>query len=474
MSLKFEETREFLNSFLNEDEIDVANEEFIKTLRMKNILLIGSNYVTDAIYAQLVGNNRINLVLCDRRDPHHMFNINPDSRNIHQRHGAHIVYDDIFSLKKDNFKIVRSKGAKPEDTDVYGYSILCNNFVHDPLLFYENLKQLDSIDVIINTAFIMDRVYGENNIGEMINYNVLGTTNILNSVYKRISDPEYTGNRKPLVIHVSNSLVYGKQDKEKMPFKEDQTVPNPIGPVAGSLLAQETMVKSLCQAWDIPYLVLRVGTLAGYYTPLNSFSNQLMMAALDGNDVKINGDGHQSRDFVSTVDFSLLIPRIVRISNDQMSLEKIANQTYNIGSMEGNEIQIGRLAYSIIEGMGKFYYTARKIPKSNINITGRHKSPVDKNIDSVRIWMNTDKSKEVFSYYPIQYISYVFLKDTVKYICENYWSLDEREAKEIYKALALDMRLFITEEAEKQQENISPEVQDLQKHVEAEVDKALK
>lgn len=407
-----------------------------------NILVLGSNYITSAIVKSLLylspGENKITVI--DRRDPHYVLNqnliqgiqalssINPDLKKGFE-------YTKGFSITADN-----------------PLSFLFVNPLSDSIKIYQELSKLSDINIIIDTAMMNDEYYSESNIIDTCNLNTTYPASILSILSKLPTIPL-------LYINLSSSLVYGRQ--KVLPTKED-VIPNPSGIRAGSILARENIVSSLCRRYDIPFITLRIGDPIGYYTPYENVINQIVKHQLLKEPIIISGDGSQSRDFFDLNDLgtlvfkivsntlSLSLPSIPAHQKDESKKEekrlvgseyvdKIKNQVYNIGGYKTDSeapytmITLDRLVtvalgdIKIPESQGKIIIKNSRTK----NTPWRH----SESVDNIQIHMDIKKAMEVLEYDPEYNLLSTIKTEVIPYIASNFLGYDDEQMEQLKNRL---------------------------------------
>ncbi len=410
---------------------------------MTSILLFGSNYIAASILKQLLYTPEAKIIVVDRRDPH--FILNQDVLASIQNLSAAVP-----DLTK-NIDYKKSFGVHHNDS----LSFLFLNPVTDSTKLLEELNNIPNIDIIIDVSAMNDPLYSENNIMDSCTINTFYPTAIFSVLSKLSYQPR-------LYINVSSGLVYGVQPESNLPAKED-TIPNPTGMRAASILAKENIISGLARANDIPFIHLRIGTPIGYYTPLEGVANQFVKSQLLNQPLTVHGDGTQARDFFDIVNLSSLIFRIVadvtggnllstpssqnseeieketRLTGDEY-IESIKNQIYNIGGHKSNNeavfnlITLDRIIttalgkVSIPEVQGKIIIKNSK----KKTVAWRNNENIEKN---VRIQMNVDKAIKTLHYDPEYNILDTFKTQVIPYIAHNFLDYTDEEMDDLKKTL---------------------------------------
>ena len=121
--------------------------------------------------------------------------------------------------------------------------------------------------------------------------NILGTQRLLEAVRQAGS----AGNGKVgRIIYASSSSIYGEAEEARTP--EDAT-PRPISPYGVSKLAGEQLGYLYWKQFGLPVVSLRYFTVYGPRQRPDMAFNRFIDALLGGEEIRIYGDGEQTRDF---------------------------------------------------------------------------------------------------------------------------------------------------------------------------------
>jgi nucleoside-diphosphate-sugar epimerase len=145
----------------------------------------------------------------------------------------------------------------------------------------------------------------------------------------------------PRTIYMSSESVYGRIPAEKQPIIEE-TVLNPTNAYAASKASAEIIVRSFAEQFNLPVVILRSTTMYGPASRSKQVVPIFIRQALRGDNITVEGDGSQSRDFNYVMNMVHAIDLILN--------SKVKSGTFNIGS--GVEITIKELAEHIIRISG--------------------------------------------------------------------------------------------------------------------------
>ena len=227
------------------------------------------------------------------------------------------IYDNLSNSSRTDIEPLLEKGVK---------------FVNEDILEYENLKKsCVGIDFIIHLA-------AQSNVAESLIHpeitnevNITGTENVLQCCID---------NKIKKLIFASSAAVYGDS---KIPVNENVKT-NPSSPYGKSKLVGEQIIIKKSQEFEISAVALRMFNVYGMGQRTGVISKFIKNIS-EGIPFQINGDGNQTRDFVSIVDVVIAFDRAIK------KIEGKKGEIFNIGT--GNSISINELAQMIQKITGK-------------------------------------------------------------------------------------------------------------------------
>lgn len=179
-----------------------------------------------------------------------------------------------------------------------------------------------------------------------IDINIKGTLNLLEAL---------RGSTIKRFIYTSTEEVYGDN---KLPYREHQ-LPNPPSPYAVSKIAAEQLIKLYAYELGFTALLFRIGTAYGPHQPLNRLIPQIILKALQNEDIPLNS-GKKKRDYIfidDVIDALCLaldtsIPHAVEILNlgggKQYSLRDLVQKILSFSKSESRP-QFGAFPDRIFE-----------------------------------------------------------------------------------------------------------------------------
>ena len=139
-------------------------------------------------------------------------------------------------------------------------------------------------------------------------------------------------------IFLSSAAVYG--NTSKLPIDED-TKTSPVSVYGYHKLISEMICKEFYHNYNIPSVSLRI--FSAYGRGLNrQVIWDIVQKAKSEENVYLNGNGNETRDFIHIIDIARAIDIVIKKSQFQSDI-------INIGS--GSEISIEKLAYLIIQSL---------------------------------------------------------------------------------------------------------------------------
>jgi len=224
---------------------------------------------------------------------------------------------------------------------------------------YEELKslfQLDHYDAVINLAARAGVRYSLENPFIYLSTNAGGNLNLL-ELCKQHKVPKF--------ILASTSSLYAGQ---KMPFKEDSPVNNPISPYAASKKAAEAMAYTYHYLYGIDVTILRYFTVYGPAGRPDMSPFRFIKWIMEGSPLEIFGDGNQQRDFTYVDDIARGTIKALRsLGYEIINLGN--NHPYRLSeSIELMEKYIGREAECNYK---EFHKADMKATWADINKAGR-------------------------------------------------------------------------------------------------------
>jgi nucleoside-diphosphate-sugar epimerase len=350
---------------------DIRNKRLEKMLQKPeshNVLILGaanqfaSHICTRLLYYDKKGINtdaENHLYLCDFKDSHLVF-LNPDMQQYQDSERIHFLQHSI----------------------------------HD----WDWIKDaLETVDTVINCSYVHDTVYAFNNPVDTAERNSVYAIKLMDSLRKH----DFGGR----IIHISTDKVYGKYLPKDLPLKENVEL-RPEGVRATTRAAQELAVTGLAKSYGIQYMILRMGTIFGEFTPANKAIYHWCKELLMGEPISMYGsfgkDNSPSRDWVDVWDASTVVSNAVMARWD-LSMQ---NEIYNIGGCDTREKYLQNIAESL-KATIRTKSATQRLPWRN-----REEEK------DLHIWMDCNKAANKLAYYPIKDFAYGSTRGMARWVAK--------------------------------------------------------
>lgn len=177
--------------------------------------------------------------------------------------------------------------------------------------------------------------------------NILATNRLLTAVASRPVPPR--------VVYASSSSVYG--DALRYPTGED-VLPQPISPYGVSKLAGEHLVGAYAAEHGVQATSFRFFTVYGPRQRPDMAFHRFLTAALQGDEIRINGDGAQVRDFTYVDD---IVDALVLAADAAGPLPAVMNLA---GGTEATVSEVLQIVASVTGAPLRIRHVAR--PKGDV------------------------------------------------------------------------------------------------------------
>jgi len=207
---------------------------------------------------------------------------------------------------------------------------------------------LEDADVCVHLAAKIDVQESIDNPETHFQGNVVGTQNVLEACREN-------GTRLSLV---GTCMVYDMADSEEG-IDEDHPV-KPASPYAGSKLASENMAESYYHAYDLPVTVLRPFNTYGPFQKTDMEGGVVSIFTnrdIEGETLKIFGDGTQTRDLMYVTDCARFIV-------DGTLEDDAVGEVINAGT--GHDVSINELAEMVATGETEIEHVKHHHPQSEV------------------------------------------------------------------------------------------------------------
>lgn len=190
----------------------------------------------------------------------------------------------------------------------------CRNleFIEDNILSMDLRSLVDRADTIIHTAAQpCPRSSWGTNFESYSRNNIEATQKLLEAA---------KDSQIKKLIYSSSSSVYG--NAEELPTKEDSPT-KPVSPYGVTKLAGEHLCHLYCENYGVPIIILRYFTVLGPKPRPDMAHTIFSKAILSGEQIRMFGDGEQSRGFTYVSD---VVDATVSAAGSQ-----IVDEVFNIG-----------------------------------------------------------------------------------------------------------------------------------------------
>lgn len=345
-----------------EEEAQKRLDELMSKVDPHNILILGgASQFASHVATRLLFYKNNKITLADSKDSNVAF-LNPDMQQYEGSNRIEIIQPSLWD---------------------WGW--LRDTLRNDPIAY----------DCIVNCSFVSDAVFGANNPIE---------TQIRNGVYGvALMDVLRQCDFQGKIVAISSDKVYGKYLPSELPLKETYVL-KPSGVRAVTRAAQELAITGMSNAYGLQYMVLRIGTIYGNYTPREKAIYQWIRNLLLGEPVVLNGnfgrDNSPSRDWVHVYDASMAVN--IAVMTDWTS--EMKNEIYNIGGCEKRERYLQNVSESL----------KPTIRSKSPTIRGPWRNrEEDKDL---HIWLDCSKAREKIGYDPVKEFNYGMTRDMALWI----------------------------------------------------------
>ncbi len=224
----------------------------------------------------------------------------------------------------------------------------------------------NSFDLIIHLAAQIEVQQSIDNPETAFNNNILGTYNTLEEARKN----------KTKVVIIGTCMVYDIANAEKPINENHPTLPK--SPYAGSKLASENLAQSYYFGLGLPVVILRPFNTYGPFQKTNMEGGVVSIFIrneLEGKQLRIYGDGEQTRDLLYVEDCADFI-------YSASTSEKAIGEIINAGT--GKDVSINHLARAICKEEKRIIHVPHHHPQAEI----------------IKLQCNASKAKKILGWAP--------------------------------------------------------------------------
>jgi dTDP-glucose 4,6-dehydratase len=246
-------------------------------------------------------------------------------------------------------------------------------------------KAAKDIDIIFHLGSLIAIPYSYIHPIEVIDTNILGTTNILMAA---------KDNNVEKIIHTSTSEVYGTA--RYVPIDEKHPLQGQ-SPYSASKIGADMVATSFYKSYELPIAIIRPFNTYGPRQSARAVVPTIITQALTKKVVQ-TGSLHPTRDLTFISD---MIEGFTRVAEEKKSIGEVIN----IGT--GFEISIGDLAEKILK---------LSESKANIEIDKKRIRPKDSEVE--RLWADSTKARKLLGWQPRIKLD-DGLKRTIKWVSDH-------------------------------------------------------
>ena len=208
-------------------------------------------------------------------------------------------------------------------TDYYARSMKENNlkgvrasdrftFIEADILHTNTLHLLSDVDWVFHQAAQAGvRASWGQEFKHYVDYNVLATQHLLEAAVHMKGLQRF--------VYASSSSVYG--DIDVLPVTED-ALPQPVSPYGVTKLAAEHLCTLYNRVFGVPSVSLRYFTVYGPRQRPDMAFHRFCKAIVEGQPIRIYGDGRQTRDFTYISD---IVEANMRAATSDLAIGKVMN-----------------------------------------------------------------------------------------------------------------------------------------------------
>lgn len=205
---------------------------------------------------------------------------------------------------------------------------------------------IEGVDAVFHFAAVVSVQLCQEQPVEGYKTNVLGTCEVLEAIRNEMNR---TG-KKIRIIFSGSSVVYGDVGAEGTSIQESTTAPKPLSFYGAQKLASEHAIRLYFETYGIPGVIFRFFNVYGPgQDPRSPYSGVISIFAsrvAQGQALRLNGAGKQTRDFFSVYDVCR-----AGVLALEAPLESCDAVPINLGSSQS--ITVRQLAETMLEVSGK-------------------------------------------------------------------------------------------------------------------------
>lgn len=198
-------------------------------------------------------------------------------------------------------------------------------------------KAMRGVSAVYHFAAITSVPVCQNEPYESYRSNFMMTIDVLEALRA-----EATRTKKNIrIIFASSSVVYGNSGKKDVRLNETTTLTDPVSFFGSQKLASEHAIRMYVKRFGVKAVVFRFFNLFGHgqdpQSPASGIITKFFAAIKKNEPLKLNGGGHQTRDFIAVEDVARACGLALKLSD-----VKCTGEAINLGA--GHSISIKELA----------------------------------------------------------------------------------------------------------------------------------
>lgn len=177
----------------------------------------------------------------------------------------------------------------------------------------------EGIDAVVHFAALPGQIRSWDKFAEYVDSNVLST--------ERILQASINAKKKPRIIFISTSSVYGKSVTKESRLSG---LNEPFSPYGVTKLAAENLVECFAKNFGFDFTILRLFSVFGPGQRPDMAISQFLRSLNCGETVRVTGDGSQIRDFTFVDDVTDVVISSLTSSNLKNSYDVSGGVSYSI------------------------------------------------------------------------------------------------------------------------------------------------
>lgn len=212
---------------------------------------------------------------------------------------------------------------------------------------------VQGVDAVFHFAAVVSVQLCQEQPVEGYKTNVMGTCEVLEAIRNEMSR---TG-KKIRIVFSGSSVVYGDVGAEGTPIQESTTAPKPLSFYGAQKLASEHAIRLYFETYGVPGVIFRFFNVYGpgqdprspYSGVISIFSSRVAQ----GQSLRLNGGGKQTRDFFSVYDVcraGLLALEAPVDSCDAVPINLGSSQSISVRQLAETMLEVSGRRVELVDG----------------------------------------------------------------------------------------------------------------------------